>query len=156
MPKATQNATPFDRQVRALWIAYDCLAVELKKAQRDEPATVTLRRARSAMNAIADVLRGMGMSPSRKKRTPPGISRGELARSVLRELRESGAWSTAADLAQSVAVMHGLDLAQDLHQRLEDRVSRACRNLERDGCLLRDTPIVPGCVPTQPRWRLAG
>jgi hypothetical protein len=91
-PKATQNATLSDRQARALRIAYDCLAAELKKAKRGEAATVTLRRARSAMNAIPDVLHGMRTSPSRKKRTPPGISRGELARSVLRDLRESGAW----------------------------------------------------------------
>ena len=156
MPKTTQIATPSNREVRALRIAYDGLAAELKKAKQSEAATVTLRRARSAMNAIADVLNGRGTSPSRKKRTPLEISRGELARSVLRDLRESRAWSTAADLAQSVAVMHGLNLDQDLHQRLEYRIARACKNLEHDGCLLRDTPIVPGYAPTQPRWQLAG
>jgi hypothetical protein len=60
MPKATENATPSDSQVRALRIAYDCLAAEVKKAKRGEAATVTLRRARSAMNAIADVLHSTG------------------------------------------------------------------------------------------------
>jgi hypothetical protein len=137
-------------------ITYDYLAAEVKKAKRGEEATLTLRRARSAMNAIAGVLRGMGASPSRGNRKPLRISRGELARSVLRELRESGAWSTAAQLGQSVAVMHGIDLDQDLYQRLEGRVSKACRSLERDGCLVQDTPIVPGYAPTQPRWQLAG
>jgi hypothetical protein len=91
MTKATQKATPSDRQARALRIAYDYLAAELKKAKRGEAATVTLRRGRSAMNAITDVLHGAGSSPSRRKRKPLVISRGELARSVLRELRVPGA-----------------------------------------------------------------
>jgi hypothetical protein len=155
MPKQTRKATPpSNRQMRAMRITYDYLAAELKKAKRGEDATLTLRRARSAMNAISDVLHSSGASPSRRQRKPLGISRGELARSVLRDLREWGAWSTAAELAQSVAVMHGLDLDQDLYQRLEGRVSNACRSLERDGCLLRDSPIVPEYVPMQPRWRL--
>ncbi len=155
MPKATQNATQSDRQARALRMAHDYLAGELKKAKRGEAATVTPRRARTAMNAIEDALEGMGAPSARRRRKPPGISRGELVRSVLRDLRESGAWSTAADLAQSVAVMHRLRDEQSLCQRLEERISKACGSLERDGCLVRDTPLTPGYVPTRPRWQLA-
>lgn len=66
MPKATQNATHSDRQARALQIAYEYLVGELRKANRGEVATVTLRRARSAMNAIADALLGMGVPPPRQ------------------------------------------------------------------------------------------